>query len=139
MRRQVPDRRPDGGPGRVDARREEQDHRAEDVLVRQLLPVELGAHEEGREVVAGVRAVVLHLGDEVLLDRIEACHPLLERPVDALEDHVHEVTEQVAVLCWEAEHLGDDAHGDVLCEVDRPVDGSASPRPSSSLVHSVLV
>ena len=62
---EVPQRRADGAPRRVDAGEQQQDDRTADVLGRQLLVAELDLQQVRRQVVARVGAVVLDLHVDV--------------------------------------------------------------------------
>ena len=98
-------------------------------------PFDLDVQQIAREVVAGVRDVVLDLRVEVLGHGLEHRAALLGREVDEVEHQVHEVAKEVLVLFGEAQHRGDDARRDVLRVLARP---RRRPRSSAERVE-VLV
>ena len=118
----MPEGGADGAPGGVDARDEDQDHRAKDVLQGQLLAVDLRVEQERRQVVAGVVLVVLDLGHEVLLHRNEGFDALFQGQVDGFGDDVDHLDELLGVLGRKAQHLADDPGGNELGVTERTVD-----------------
>ena len=69
--REVPDRRTDRRPRRVDAGDEQQEDRAADVLRGELVAVDLDLEQVAGEVVARVVDVVLHLAEDVVVEALE--------------------------------------------------------------------
>ena len=114
MSGQVPQRRSDGAPRRVDASQEQQRDRAADMAHLERDSVHLRVEEVRGEIVARVVDVVLHLVAEVLEQDHHPVRTLFHRKCDAFEHVLHESTEAIGVLLREAEHLHDHAHRDVL-------------------------
>jgi hypothetical protein len=110
---EVPQRRSDGRPRRVDPGDEQQhDHAADHVVVHRL-PVDLHVQEVAGEIVTGVLAMIGDLGVDV---GAELVHPLAGARFlgDPFDHVVHELAEQLLVLGGEPEHATDDADRDVL-------------------------
>ena len=124
MLREVPQRRADRRPRRVDARDHQQHHRARDVVGVKLVPVELGLQQERGEVVLRLALVFLDARVDVVVELalVDQLLTLGCGHVDVFEHLMDEAAEDVGVSLREAEHLHDDAQGDVLRVLDRGVD-----------------
>ena len=116
---QMPERGADAAPSRVDAGHQQQAQRAQDVVLLERLAVRvLGREQVADQVVAGLGTARLQVAAEVLGELGEpSLQHVLVGGAD-LEDVVDPLAELVAVAVGDAEHVGDDAHGDVLGIVD---------------------
>ena len=135
---EVPERRADGAPRRVDAGEQQQHDRAADVLGRQLLVAELDLQQVRRQVVAGVGAVVLDLARRCRRRAGGSLGPHLGIAVDALQRVVDELAEQVVVLDREAEHAGDHVDRDVGGVLGGGVDDGLARRDVAEVVEALL-
>ena len=98
MAGQVPQRGADRAPGGVDAGDQQQHDRADDVVWAELLAVQLGVDEVGREVIAGVVHVVADLVVEVVEQGAEPFAAIFRRQVNGSEHVLDELREQGRLL-----------------------------------------
>ena len=135
---EVPDRRADRAPRRVDPGDQQQHDRSADVFVGELVAVDLDVEQVGRQIVARVLDVLLDLPVDVLVEGLEAGDPLLGGQVDLLEHAMHEVTEDRLVLRREAEHAGDHVHRDALGVLHGGVDDGGARLDRADAVEQLV-
>ena len=108
------------------------------MLGGELVALDLDLEQVPREVVARVVDVVLHLGEDVVVEALERLRPLLRLIVDALERRVHELAEQLFVLCREPEHPTDHVHRDVLGVLHGSIDHRLAGNDLAHLVEQLV-
>ena len=138
------ERRPDRGPGGVDAGEEQEDAHAEDLGVLEGAAVRhAGVEEVGDDVVTRGCAVILDVAGEVPADLEDGVEGGLAGERALLDEAVDPVPEPGVVAVGDPEHPGDDLDGDVLGvvrsgvtfpAVDEPIDEIVGHRLGDGLV-----
>ena len=82
--------------------------------------------------------VVLHLGEDVVVEPLEAFARSSGSVVDALERGVHELAEQLLVLRRESEHAADHVDRDVLRVLHGGVDDGLAGDDLAHLVEQLV-
>ena len=112
---EVEERRPDRGPGGVDAGEEQEDAHAEDLGVLEGAAVRhAGVEEVGDDVVTRGCAVILDVAGEVPADLEDGVEGGVAGERALFDETVDPVPEPGVVAVGDPEHPGDDLDGDVL-------------------------
>ncbi len=135
----MPERGADRAPGGVDAGDQQQHDRADDVLRLELLAIQLGVDQVGREVITRVIDVLADLVVEVVEEWTQALAALFRRQVDGAEHVLDELREQGRVLLGKPEHVADHPHRDVLRVVLGGVDHALPVRGAERVDQRVAV
>ena len=109
-----------------DEQREQED---EELVGRQRPAVDLGAHEQRHEVVAGIAPASPRGAREEGVQLDDRAERLLGRPVGGLDRRVGPAAEVAAVAVGDAEQLGDHEHRERRRELVDGVDLDAGGRP----------
>src|SRR5204862_724892 len=122
---QVPDARADAAPGRVDAGDQQQAQRAQDVLGRHRLAVDFRMHEIADQVVGRLLCAIVHGTHEVVGHFAGGPYGRAHIGDADLQDLVDPAAVEVAVALGQPQHVGDDAHRDLLGVFDGRIAAAA--------------
>jgi len=125
MRGEVPDARADAAPGGVDAGDQQKPQGADQVLLRQRLAVAAHLGEKADQIVAGLGRALAYVSHEIGLHLLGRSERHLDVGDAVLEHHLDPLAVEVAVGLRQSEHVGDQAHRDLLRVRDRRVGKAA--------------